>query len=504
MKNAQNALAAAYDLMSRGALGDAEAACRKVLAITKGREPQAWNALGMILRQQGRLQDAETAYRRAIAVAPKDVYSHHNLGALLSQQDRAEEALAALCRAQTLGLEARELHINRGRTLMQLYRLDEAEKAYAKAVALEPRDPMAQSNLAQLRYMRGDPEFARDIAAAAHANRGDIGLQFVLSDLRRRSGDLSGAETLLRAVLNGSGALPEARAALASVLLEMGRAAEAREEAFKAHSARPQDLTILDVLVSIELTGGRADAALQLIRPQRRNQPYEQRWIAYEATAARMLGDPLYSRLYDYVRLVRVYDLEPPPGWRSMADLNAALIAALRPRHLFRAHPLDQSLRNGSQTARNLLTERDPAIRALLAAFAIPIADYVASLGTASDHPVSARNGGAAVLQGCWSVELRRNGYHISHVHPQGWISSAYYVEVPTDADDAAARPGWIKFGEPGLPIPHMDAEHFVQPRPGRLVLFPSYMWHGTIPIRGESTRLSVAFDAVPAPDSAR
>jgi hypothetical protein len=30
------------------------------------------------------------------------------------------------------------------------------------------------------------------------------------------------------------------------------------------------------------------------------------------------------------------------------------------------------------------------------------------------------------------------------------------------------------------------------------LVLFPSYFWHGTVPISGNQTRLTVAFDAVP------
>ena len=33
----------------------------------------------------------------------------------------------------------------------------------------------------------------------------------------------------------------------------------------------------------------------------------------------------------------------------------------------------------------------------------------------------------------------------------------------------------------------------------GRLVLFPSYMWHGTTPITGDAPRLTIAFDAVPA-----
>jgi hypothetical protein len=203
-------------------------------------------------------------------------------------------------------------------------------------------------------------------------------------------------------------------------------------------------------------------------------------------------------RLYDYRRLVRVYELEPPAGWRSIDELNAALIETLRTRHRFATHPLDQSLRNGSQTARSLTTESDPVIQALLAAFAGPLESYRAALGNEPDHPLSARNSGTAVFKGCWSVELRRNGYHVNHVHTQGWVSSAYYVSVPSEVADTSARSGWIKFGEPGMPIPGLGAEHFVQPRAGRLVLFPSYMWHGTNTILGDEPRLTVAFDAVP------
>jgi hypothetical protein len=220
-------------------------------------------------------------------------------------------------------------------------------------------------------------------------------------------------------------------------------------------------------------------------------------WIAYQATAARQLGDAAYQSLYDYDRLVRVYDLEPPPGWKTITEFNAALVKSLAARHLFATHPLDQSLRNGSQTARNLVAERDPVIQALLAAFERPIEDYRAAIGTDPDHPMTARNLGPARLRGCWSVALRRNGFHVNHIHPEGWISSAYYVSVPEEVRDESAKSGWIKFGEPHLAMPGVTPAHFVQPRPARLVLFPSYMWHGTNPIRGSEQRLTVAFDAV-------
>jgi hypothetical protein len=37
-----------------------------------------------------------------------------------------------------------------------------------------------------------------------------------------------------------------------------------------------------------------------------------------------------------------------------------------------------------------------------------------------------------------------------------------------------------------------------IQPVTGRLVLFPSYMWHGTVPFHDKSARTTIAFDVVP------
>jgi hypothetical protein len=73
---------------------------------------------------------------------------------------------------------------------------------------------------------------------------------------------------------------------------------------------------------------------------------------------------------------------------------------------------------------------------------------------------------------------------------------------VPEEVNDPALKSGWIKFGETRFPTPGATAEHFVQPRAGRLVLFPSYMWHGTNPIHGSAARTTIAFDALPLPNT--
>ena len=113
------------------------------------------------------------------------------------------------------------------------------------------------------------------------------------------------------------------------------------------------------------------------------------------------------------------------------------------------------------------------------------------------NHPWSGRKTGNYKLTGCWSVKLKANGFHVNHLHPAGWISSAYYVSLPKVVSDAEGQQGWIKFGEPRWPTPGCTVEKVVQPKAGRLVLFPSYMWHGTIPF-SEGERMTAPFDAVP------
>jgi len=80
-----------------------------------------------------------------------------------------------------------------------------------------------------------------------------------------------------------------------------------------------------------------------------------------------------------------------------------------------------------------------------------------------------------------------------------GWISSSYYVDVPDSIDRSDQHEGWIKFGQPGIKGVNLPPEKFVKPQSGRLVLFPSYMWHGTVPFSGDQTRLTLPFDVVPA-----
>jgi uncharacterized protein (TIGR02466 family) len=417
---------------------------------------------------------------------------------MLCRQERADESLAQIEAAEKQGLAHPRFASTRAHALMLLDRYDEAETVLAAVVAARPDDLDSQFMLAQLRHVRGDEDFAAALREAAQMPAAPPAVAMMHADVLRRAGRTAEAERLLHGLIARHGRAPQLLSSLANLLHESGRSAEAVAAAREAAAALPDDVPVVENYVAALLSAGEPAEALPVIERFRSQAPLDQRWITYRIDAARQLGEPLFAEWCDVERFVRPYDLPPPPGFSSIEDFNSALRPVIEARHAQRHHPLDQSLRMGTQTSRGLLDDDEPLLVAFRRALAGPIADYQAAIGRNAGHPLLARNVGPARLVGCWSIRLRRGGHHVNHIHPEGWISSAYYLAVPPEVEDPVARSGWIKFGEPRFPMPGGDPLRFVQPRVGRLVLFPSYMWHGTTPIVGDEPRMTIAFDAVP------
>lgn len=491
-------LGLARALLDGGRATEALAEARE-LAAADPDDAEAWNVAGSASRLLDRQADAEDAFRRALDAAPGYAVARHNLGALLAGQSRSEEALAELDAALAAGVVGPEISHNRAAVLMALGRLDEAEATLGSALSDRPGAVSLQLLLARIRYMRGDPAFADAIGRAVDADPANAALRVAQARILCAAGRLDAAvESIERGLLRAADD-PRLLAEKSALLLERGEYREALSVARRAALRAPGEAALEDLRIRALLSLGSAGEAQELIRAARRRAPLNQYYIALEATAARLLGDPRYEWLYDFDRLVQSFELPVPAGWASIDAYHRELVEVLKERHRFVAPPLDQSLRSGTQTPRGLLNDPDPRIGAFLEAIREPIARYRERIGGDAEHPLSERNRGDTRLAGCWSVRLTRNGYHVNHVHSEGWISSAYYVDVPAEVRDTEARSGWLKFGEPPFFVPGAEPEKLVQPRPGLLVLFPSYMWHGTTPIRGDEPRLTIAFDAVPA-----
>ena len=454
-----------------------------------GRMPEAI----AILKRIGRVGVALDIRRAEAKQRPASAVAEHNVAALLGDMGQASEAEAAARRAFEKGGDAPETWLVLARALLAQNRFDDADAAYRQAIARRPSYAEAVRDLAQLIWMRtGDAEAAMEpFGPALAAAPGGVDLRLARAMVMEYAG--SAPQTALSA-LGADGTHPDVELAAAQAALGFDKD-RALGHASAAYRLRPDIASALK-LAEVHLSRSEPVAAMPLIEAVLAARPVDQSALSLKAVAWRQAGDPRAADIYDYGAVVGAWTIDTPSPWTSLADYLADLAVALRGLHGLTSHPLGQSLRHGTQTTASLLASQDPAIRAFFTAIDRPVRAHMAKLGSGSD-PLRSRATGDYRLAGAWSVQLRPGGYHAAHVHPEGWLSSACYIDVPevVGGDD---RQGWIGFGGPPF-APDLPHQHFEKPEPGKLVLFPSYMWHGTVPFQGDQTRLTIAFDVVPA-----
>ena len=173
-----------------------------------------------------------------------------------------------------------------------------------------------------------------------------------------------------------------------------------------------------------------------------------------------------------------------------MSSLNVALRQAVDDLQVFQQRPLDQSLEQGTQTAANLVASEDPALREFLALASSTVSAY-GQTAAPQGHDVLAPVSDQNAINECWSVRLE-GGRHRPHFHPEGVVSGTYYLSVPP-----VDNKGSIYFGVPPFAIPDpLEPLAEVTPEEGLLILFPSYLFHGTRVAAPGYRRETLAFDA--------
>jgi Flp pilus assembly protein TadD len=449
----------------------------------------------------GRQGEAVANYRRLVTLAPDNHAASHALAVALIAANQAEEGERIVRQTLSRARPTAALHHTHARSLITLERFEQAELALRECVRLEPRRAEAHDSLAQLVWMRsGDiSEATRALDQALEKYQHDDALWAAKAALLQAAGDARGAYACLapRAARSQPPPALLIRAGLAALEFEPATARTLAEQAMRA---QPNNPTARKLLCAAYLGVGEGAAAMAESAILLQATPDDQYLVAMQTTALRLLNDPRYEALCDYDKMVRSQVLETPPGWSDLASFLTEAASRLNALHNPHGHRLlYQSLRRGTETTQDLSRSQDPVIQALFHAFAAPIARYREHIGQGADA-LRRRNRGASRFNGSWSVRLHSAGYHTSHVHPRGWISSACYIQLPDSMRAGHTAEGILSFGAPGMiTTPSLDAELSVRPELGQLVLFPSYFWHGTLPFHSEQPRLTVAFDVVPA-----
>ena len=476
---------------------------RTVLALWRSAYPgsiECIEAEGELLRLEKKFAQANEKYKSVLEKTPQRRLARFGLAQSLLEMGEFSSSLQASALLDDGGpnTDKAVLH-QRATALSELDRYDEAEQYLRRGV--QAGCAAALKDYSNFLWMSGQLEMVQELlqaAVSAAPFRPDQAISAI--DQMVELDTPEAAKSAFQSLPQTLQAHPTFQTEYASVLCKLGEP----EQAFQIVEALTLGIRPTPRLGYFEvatcLMTGRYGLALERARKWRKIAPLDQHWITLEADSLRMLGrEDEYRKLYDFEKLVRPLELTTPDGFASVHDFNTAFASEIIAPDRFAQHPIGQSARLGVQNPLNIGDDASELVQAYVQALHEPIRAYLSSIGNDQAHPLTARNTGQFFINGIWSISLKAGGRHVSHVHPNGWISSAYYVAVPPEVDEADSRAGWIKFGEPAYTMPDpAPAEHWVKPEAGVLVLFPAYMWHGTQPISGRAPRITAPLDVLP------
>jgi tetratricopeptide (TPR) repeat protein len=362
--------------------------------------------------------------------------------------------------------------------------------------------------------------------SAASAAPGNPSLQLLLAQALTGAGEMDEAAALLRDACARFPAYEPLHEELASLLGRLGRVDSAlacalgrdspwapafafrllirhgrREEAAAfepaAAAAKPADPDLLDW--RLRERRGDPEAMLRLCDEVLAHDPGAAHALHARAIALAMLGrGGEAARLMALDTFLSIAPLAAPPEWGGEAAFREAVRAEILANPSLHPDPAGHATRSGLRT-RTFPAPGDRAAPALAATIRSAVETYAD--GLSGRHPfVRARPARATFTS--WALLFRGAGHQLLHHHPGCWLTGVYYVSARYDEPrPGVPPPGRIRIG--GLPAwagvepPWPVLE--IEPEPGTLILFPSFVPHETVPPGEAAERISVAFDVTGA-----
>ncbi len=418
---------------------------------------ELWFNYGIVCSHLGQIAEAESAYRKAIALNPRFFEAHGNLGTVLQKQGRLEEATA--CYQTGLKIQPQDArgHFNLGTVLRDQGLLREAVESYQRAITLFPNYADAHNNLGETLRDQGD--MPKAIEAYQH--------------------------TL---ALNPNH--PQANYNMGEFLYLAKRYQEAIPH-FETSQLDDWQARVLYCLYQSE----QLEAFESLRERIMAQSPHTAPFIATLSThysINQQVPDPYQfcPNGFDFVYHRSIPELAP--GSPLLTELLAAI------EHTAIAERKQARLTNGKQSAGNLFKRPEEVFRQLGELVKRTFKEYQQHYKEA-DCALITHFPEQLEFTSSWYVKMQQGGHLNAHIHEIGWISGAVYLAMP---ETETEQEGAFEYGTHGDNYPQKHSNFpvaYVKPKVGDIVLFPSSLFHRTIPFNANAERICVAFDLKPA-----
>lgn len=413
--------------------------------------------LGIALQAQGKLELAIAAYRKAVDHEPGFFEALGNLGTCLQQQGKLEEAVAIYHKALAVNPDAKGF-FNLGTALRDQGKLDEAIRAYQKALAINPRYTEAYNNLGESLRDQGNMQEAVNSYQSALA----IDPSYAVANFN-----------------------------IAQFLYDAGKFEEALPYFEKSQHADWQERSLY-CLYKAQKFAEFKDKLDQLIASRKHTSPFLATLSTHYATNFGSEDNYNFCKnAMDFVYQNRIESLAAENSQLLndlLRDINFAEIAERK----------QGRLNYGIQSAGNLFKRPEASFRTLAALIKKEFEAYRLRFSGADCELIKSF---PAELEftSSWYVKMQQGGHLTSHIHELGWLSGAVYLSMPKNK--LSEEEGRFAFGTHGDDYPQKHdnfPEKSILPNVGDIVLFPSSLFHRTIPFSADEERICIAFDLRP------
>lgn len=516
-------LQALQQLFQGGRIPEAQARAKKLLAVHPN-ELALYNVLGLCQQAQGDIKGAVGSFRKMLAINPSIAELHFNLAVLLTQLGDAKAAIASYRKALQLKAHFTVAHFNLAVLLQNAHAFDEATEHYQQAITLEPGFYEALGNLGTLRQQRGQLAAAEDCyrrALALHPDaRGYFNLGTTLYDQGEHEQALAAFREAVRLdpqfadawnnlgeTLRDRGEMDEAircykhalavqanhdraKYNLGEFFCLAGRLQEAIPYFEDCQFADAQDRALQCYYKTAQFEVFKAK--LEQLSAQGKHRSVLLSTLATHYATNFAVADPynFCKEPMAYVQHTRIEELAAPDS-----PLLAQLLHDIQ--HLAIAERKQGRLYYGMQSAGNLLQRSEASYQQLAALIRAKVQAYQRQFA-GSPYELITGFPDTVEFTSSWYLRMKKGGYLTSHIHEEGWISGCVYLQLPAKND---AHEGSFEYSTDGDDYPRLHdnfPKQIVDQAVGDLVLFPSSLFHRTLPFHSDQERVCVAFDVKP------
>ena len=438
-------------LYSAGRLNEA-LALGEILSEQFSKDPNIFNILGAINSSLGKIENAINNYKKAINIKPGFSEVHNNLALSLKKLARNEEAVVVFKKAIQLDPNSHSIHYNLGNTQNDLGQHEEAIASFNRAIKLNPKDASIHNNLgnslkALARSEEAIASFERAIKLKPDFDAAHINLAQTLEELEKYHEAIQHYDS-------------------ANTLTTKYKALEClyKQERYEEFNQR-----IINLTRSNDDDIGVAAVSAYVSHQLNQEDPY-----------------PFCRNPLDFFSVGNL-------AHRS-ADVDVFIDKILEEtaNAIQVWEPKNKTTHFGFQTEQTIFEAGDSCAE-LAKIIGNEIESYYSKFK--SEECTFINSWPQQYYLKGWFVRLVKNGHQKSHIHPSGWLSGVVYLKTidPLDGNE-----GSIELSLHGDDLPILNKNYpqkIFQPKKGDIILFPSSLFHRTIPINTDTERCVIAFD---------